>query len=110
MRVTVTSELISTEHDGRDTTDPEFFVSYVAGAEPYIVPGVTSWDNVTAEVTGQRVVISADLTTLPDVPSGDQGGNAGEPVNEDWISKYILGADAYWLAPEVLMPTKVTFA
>lgn len=110
MRVTVTSELITTEYDGHDTTDPEFFTGYIAGAEPYIVPGVTGWDNVTAEVSGEVVTISADLTTLETVPSDHESGNGNEPVNEDWVRKYVMGADAYWLAPEVLMPTEVTFA
>lgn len=110
MRITVTSSLITESYDGSDTTAADFFTGYVAGAESLIVPGVTGWDNVTAEVTGDQVVISADLTTLPEVPAGDQGGNAGVPVSEDWIRDYIMGADAYWLAPEVLMPTEVTFA
>ena len=110
MRITVTSELLTKSYDGHSTLAADFFTGYVRGAEPYIVPGVTSWDNVTAEVVDKKVVISADLTTLLEVPSGDQGGNAGQPVNEDWVRDYITGADAYWLAPEVLKATEVTFA
>lgn len=110
MRVTVTADILADEYDGTPTNDPAFFVGYIAGAEPYIVPGVTGWDKVTAEVTGDTVVISADLATDDKVASDHPSGNGGQEVSEQYIREYILGADAYWLAPDVSKATEVTFA
>lgn len=108
MRITVVSEIVAREYDGNDTTAPEFFTAYIAGADGLIVPGVLSWDNVAATIVGDTVTITADLTT-EDVVTNNADYKGAE-VSEDFVSSYIMGADVYWLAPEVLMPTKVTFA
>lgn len=110
MRVTITSDRLADEYDGNDTRDPEFYTGYLAGAEPYIVPGVTGWDNVAAEVTDDKVVITADLETEDKVAKDDPSGNGGQEVSQDYIRDYVLGADAYWLAPDVLKATEVAFA
>lgn len=110
MRVKITSDVLMDEYDGTKV-GADFAVGYIAGAEPYIVPGVVSWDNVTADMPDPNtLVVEADLTTLLEVADNDPSGNAGQEVTEDWVRKYITGADAYWLAPEVLRATEVTFA
>lgn len=111
MRVTITTDVLTDEYDGQPTKTPEFFTGYISGAEPHLVPGVTSWDNVTAEMIGDdQAKITADLTTLLVVADNDPSGNAGQEVSEDFVRDYILGADAYWLAPDVAKATDVTFA
>ncbi|AZS06704.1 hypothetical protein HOU95_gp103 [Streptomyces phage Hiyaa] len=110
MRVTITSDVLEHEHDGQPVNS-NFATAYIAGAEPYIVPGVTSWDNVQAEMPDPNtVVITADLTTLDTVPKDDASTHGDTPVTTDWVRDYVTGADAYWLAPGVLRATEVTFA
>lgn len=113
MRVTITSDVLATSYDGSAIT-PEWAREYIAGAESMIVPGVVGWDNVTARGQqgddGEQIVISADLTTLLVVADDDPSGNAGQEVSEAFVKDYITGADAYWLAPEVLVAREVTFA
>lgn len=104
MQVEITSDVLMTEYD-RDRVGAEFAVSYIRGAEPYIVPGVTSWDNVTADMPDPAtLVIRADLKTEDVVSSGDF---RGQEVTPEWVQGYVIGADAYWLAPGVLKATKV---
>lgn len=111
MRVIIATDILADEYDGQPTKTPAFLTGYIAGAEPYIVPGVVSWDNVTAEMLGDdKAKITADLTTELVVADNDPSGNAGQIVTEDWVRDYILGADAYWLAPDVAKATEVTFA
>lgn len=113
MRIRVTSELLQTEYDGQPTTSPNFYADYlhsVGGG--YVVPGVYGWavDSVSvSEKVGdesQVVVILADLETGGTIDSGDW---SGQVVNQKWVKDYILGADVYWLAPEVLKATEVVF-
>src|SRR5690606_19748322 len=67
-----------------------------------------SWDNVTAEMPDPgTLVITADLVTEDVISSGDY---KGDEVNEEFVRSYVTGADAYWLAPGVLVAREVTFA
>lgn len=111
MRVTIVSEVVSSEYDG-STVDAEWVAEYLAGADDSLfVPGVSSWGNVTTEQDDEgNIILSADLTTDEKVDANHPSGNGGQVVSEDWISGYIIGADAYWFAPETLRAIKVTFA
>lgn len=108
MQIRILSQQIATEYDGTHITRG-WFAEYIAGCEQLIVPGVIGWANVQAEQDHNNdIVLTADITT-EDVVTGNPEYN-GDEVSEEFIRSYILGADVYWLAPEVLRATEVTFA
>lgn len=111
MRIRIVSDVMRDEYDGQ-AVNADLAEAYIAGCEPYIVPGVISWDNVeTEDRRGDRdrrqVVVSADLETLPVIPDGEF---KGQKVSAAWINGYITGADSYWLAPDVLRPVEISFS
>jgi len=107
MRITISSDVLENEYDSFPVTG-SWAREYIAGAGSVIVPGVISWDNVTAEMPDPgTLVITADLVTEDVISSGDY---KGDEVNEEFVRSYVTGADAYWLAPGVLVAREVTFA
>ncbi|QJD54010.1 hypothetical protein SEA_GALACTICA_63 [Streptomyces phage Galactica] len=108
MRIRVVSDVLENQYDGHAVTGG-FAKNYMEASESYIVPGVTSWDNVQTEMPDPAtIVLTADVTTLGEVPAGDASGQDGRPVDASWVREYILGADAYWLIPGALRATEVT--
>ena len=113
MRISIVSAVVETTYDG-EVVNAEFAKGYLQGTDQsLVVPGVTSWDNIVTEdgeQDGEHVVtLSADLTTDP-VVVGNNAGYDGEEPTEAWISEYVKGADAYWLAAGPLAAREVTFA
>lgn len=104
MKVTIKSLIMNDRYDGHKV-NARFVKEYIAGCEPYIVPGVTAWNNVQVDdsVPG-AITVWADLECERRVSAGDF---VGQPVTLDWVAKYIRGAGVYWLAPETLKATAV---
>lgn len=105
-QIRIVSDVVNTSYDGSQVT-PEWVAEYIAGCEHLIVPGVSSWQGVRASKEDGQIVVVADLTTEGRIAEGDY---KGDEVSEDFLREYVIGADAYWLAPEVLRATEVTFA
>lgn len=106
MRITVTADVLASTYDG-ETVTADFVRKYLENTDGLIVPG-TAWANVTAHMADPvTVVVTADVLHEGVVSSGDY---KGQEISEDWVRDYIIGADVYWHAPEVLRATEVTFA
>lgn len=64
------------------------------GSNGVLVPGVLTWENVTAEGDGLGgVTITAELLACDLVPGGDY---EGDEVTEDHVADYITNAGPYW--------------
>lgn len=105
MKITIVSDLLAEEHDGQPV-DADFVSEYLDRAGEHIVPGVLQWRNPTVVHAPGTLTVTADLLVTDVVEHGEW---KGETITEEWIRDYIVGADAYWLAPGVAQATSVTF-
>jgi len=106
-KIVIVSEVLKDEYDGHPVTS-EFIKDYLEGAPAgSVVPGTTWSDVQVADVAeGGSVEITATLTHPDRIAEGEY---KGDEISDEWIGSYILGADAYWHAPEVLRATSVVF-